>query len=99
MLESHIWGGTIRRMWSQESDKFRDHLLSLDRESRRMRFGLAVSDAFIIDYASRTGDMKCIVYGFFINGKMRAAAEMRQIGDSWSTEAEGAFSVEHDHQH
>jgi GNAT superfamily N-acetyltransferase len=98
MLESHIWGGTIRRMWSQESDKFRDHLLRLDRESRRMRFGLAVSDAFITDYASRTGEMKCLVYGFFVDGQMRAAAEMRQIGEDWSTDAEGAFSVEHDYQ-
>jgi RimJ/RimL family protein N-acetyltransferase len=94
MLESQIWGGTIRRVWSQETDKFRDHLLRLDHESRRMRFGLAVSDAFIEDYASRTGEMKGIVYGFFAEGQMRAAAEMRQIGESWSTDAEGAFSVE-----
>ena len=98
MLESQIWGGTIRRVWSQETDKFRDHLLRLDRESRRMRFGLAVSDAFITDYASRTGEMKCIVYGCFVDGQMRAAAEMRQIGEDWSTDAEGAFSVEHDYQ-
>jgi GNAT superfamily N-acetyltransferase len=63
-----------------------------------MRFGLAVSDAFIADYASRMGDMKCIIYGFFADGQLRAAAEMRQIGESWSTDAEGAFSVEHDYQ-
>jgi GNAT superfamily N-acetyltransferase len=85
-------------MWSQESDKFRDHLLRLDRESRRMRFGMAVSDAFIIDYALRIGEMKCLVYGFFVDGQMRAAAEMRQIGESWSTDAEGAFSVEPEYQ-
>src|SRR5262245_6717893 len=98
MLESQIWGGTIRRMWSQESDKFRDHLLRLDRESRRMRFGMAVSDAFISDYASRSGEMKGIVYGFFVDGQMRAAAEMRQLGETWSTDAEGAFSVEPEYQ-
>jgi GNAT superfamily N-acetyltransferase len=85
-------------VWSQESDKFRDHLLRLDRESRRMRFGLAVSDTFIADYASRTGAMTGIVYGFFAGGQMRAAAEMRQIGETWSTDAEGAFSVEHEYQ-
>ncbi|HZV20001.1 MAG TPA: GNAT family N-acetyltransferase [Hyphomicrobiales bacterium] len=98
MPESHLWGGTIRKMWSTESDKFRDHLLRLDRESRRMRFGMAVSDDFITDYASRTGEMKCLVYGFFVDGEMRAAAEMRQIGDSWSRDAEGAFSVEEEFQ-
>ena len=85
-------------MWLSESDKFRDHLMRLDGESRRMRFGMAVSDAFIADYSSRIGEMKCVVYGFFIDGHMRAAAEMRQIGDAWSTDAEGAFSVEHEFQ-
>jgi GNAT superfamily N-acetyltransferase len=85
-------------MWLQEKDKFRDHLLRLDRDSRRMRFGMAVSDDFITDYASRVGEMRCVVYGFFVGGDMRAAAEMRKIGESWSTDAEGAFSVEKDFQ-
>jgi RimJ/RimL family protein N-acetyltransferase len=95
MPESQLWGGTIRKMWLSESDKFRDHLMRLDRDSRRLRFGMAVSDAFIIDYASRLSEMKCIVYGFFVDHEMRAAAEMRQIGDTWTHDAEGAFSVEH----
>ena len=81
MPESHIWGGTIRKVWLSESDKFRDHLLRLDRDSRRLRFGMAVSDAFIKDYASRLNEMKCIVYGFFVGHELRAAAEMRQIGE------------------
>jgi GNAT superfamily N-acetyltransferase len=98
MFESRIWGGTIRKMWASESDKFRDHLLRLDRDARRMRFGMAVSDDFIRDYAARTGEMKCLVYGFFAGGEMRAAAEMRQIGEAWSTDAEGAFSVEQEFQ-
>jgi len=85
-------------MWLQESDKFRDHLLRLDRDNRRMRFGMAVSDDFIVDYASRLSDMRCLVYGFFADGVMHAAAEMRQIGESWSTDAEGAFSVEREYQ-
>jgi GNAT superfamily N-acetyltransferase len=59
-----------------------------------MRFGMAVTDSFIEDYAVRIGDMKYLVYGFFVDGEMRAAAEMRQLGDAWSIDAEGAFSVE-----
>ncbi len=98
MGESHIWGGTIRRMWLQETDKFRDHLLRLDKDSRRMRFGMAVSDSFITDYASRTGEMNCLVYGLFFDNQMRAAAEIRLIGDSWASDAEGAFSVEPEYQ-
>ena len=81
-----------------ENDKFRDHLLRLDRESRRTRFGMAVSDDFIRDYAAPPSEMKCLVYGFFVGGEMRAAAEMRQMGKVWYPNAEGAFSVEREHQ-
>lgn len=98
MQDSQLWGGTIRKMWLTECDKFRDHLLRLDPQSRRMRFGMAVSDDFITDYASRVGEMKCVVYGFFIDGHMRAAAEMRQLGGDYSSDAEGAFSVEEAYQ-
>jgi RimJ/RimL family protein N-acetyltransferase len=85
-------------MWLTESDKFRDHLLRLDGESRRLRFGMPVSDSFIIDYAGRMEELKGVVYGFFKDGEMRAAGEMRQIGDRWSVDAEGAFSVETEYQ-
>lgn len=85
-------------MWPSEMEKFRDHLLRLDRENRRLRFGMPVSDEFIADYAERMSGMKGVVYGFFHEGEMRAAGEMRQIGDIWSTDAEGAFSVEEDYQ-
>jgi RimJ/RimL family protein N-acetyltransferase len=98
MFESHSWGGTIRKMWSQESEKFRGHLLRLDRESRRTRFGMAVSDNFIGEYASRIGEMSGLVYGLFVDGEMRGAAELRQIGGDWSADAEGAFSVEREYQ-
>jgi GNAT superfamily N-acetyltransferase len=59
---------------------------------------MAVTDSFIEDYAVRIGDMKYLVYGFFVDGEMRAAAEMRQLGDAWSIDAEGAFSVETEFQ-
>ncbi len=98
MAESHSWGGTIRKMWLSESDKFRDHLIWLDRESRRTRFGMAVSDSFINEYASRIGEPNGLVYGLFVDGEMRGAAELRQIGDDSSADAEGAFSVEREHQ-
>ncbi len=94
MSETHIWGGTVRKMWLPEKDKFRDHLLRLDPESRRLRFGMAVGDSFIHDYAAHVGALKAVVYGFFKDGEMRAAGEMRQIGDRWSRDSEGAFSVE-----
>jgi GNAT superfamily N-acetyltransferase len=98
MDESRIWGGTIRKLWPSETDKFRGHLMRLDADSRRLRFGIPVSDNFIDDYAGRLTGMKALVYGYFLDGEMRAAAEMRQIGEGWSSDAEGAFSVEKDYQ-
>ena len=32
-------GGMIRKLWIGERDAYRDHLLRLDTESRRNRFG------------------------------------------------------------
>jgi GNAT superfamily N-acetyltransferase len=98
MSEHRFWGGNIRKIWPTETDKFRDHLLRLDKASRRMRFAHAVSDSFIEDYASRMGDMGSIVYGFFVDGEVRAVAELRKLSDVWGQEAEAAFSVEATHQ-
>lgn len=98
MSEHRIWGGTIRKSWPSETELFRDHLLRLDKEARRMRFAHAVSDSFIEDYASRMCEMGSIVYGFFVDGEMHGAAELRKLGDTWGHEAEAAFSVEHAYQ-
>ena len=98
MPETHIWGGTARKLWFTESEKFQNHLLRLDKESRRMRFGGAVDDAFIRNYSERMGRFHGVIYGFFMGRDMRAAAELRMIGDSWHGEAEAAFSVERQYQ-
>src|SRR5262245_35006107 len=90
--------GTIRRLWPTETEKFRDHLLRLDKDSRRLRFAHAVSDAFIEDYASRMGEFGSLVYGHVVDGRVRGAAELRRLGDTWGEEAEAAFSVEKPYQ-
>lgn len=94
MNDTILRGGTIRKLWSTETGKFRDHLLRLDSESRRMRFAHSVSDAFVEDYASRMSEMGSVVYGFILNGDVVAAAELRKLGDTWGREAEAAFSIE-----
>ncbi|MDX2155603.1 MAG: GNAT family N-acetyltransferase [Hyphomicrobiaceae bacterium] len=88
----------FRKLWPSEATRFRDHLLRLDKDSRRLRFAHAVADAFIEDYAARMGDMGGIVIGAFIAGELRAAGELRKLGDTWGREAEAAFSVEPQHQ-
>ncbi|MGB3718652.1 MAG: N-acetyltransferase [Proteobacteria bacterium] len=98
MSELPIWGGIIRKLWPTEVGKFREHLLRLDPESRRMRFAHAVSDVFIEDYANRMHHMGSIVYGYFEGPHLRAAAELRKLSAVWGEEAEAAFSVEKDWQ-
>ena len=94
MSKSLIGGGTVRKLWPTEMEKFRDHLLRLDTDSRRMRFGMAVDDGFIAAYAQRTDLARSVIYGYFTGGDMHAAAELRVIGEAWGPEAETAFSVE-----
>jgi RimJ/RimL family protein N-acetyltransferase len=96
--ESRVLTGTYRKLWPSETAKFRDHLLRLDKVSRRMRFAHSVSDSFIEDYAERMCEMSSIVYGYFEDDEVRAAAELRKLSDVWGQEAEAAFSVEATHQ-
>ena len=94
MREQPIPEGSIRRLWPTDAPLFRQHLLRLDKESRRLRFAHAVSDAFIEDYASRMSEFGSIVFAYLVEGRVRGAAELRRLADVWGHEAEAAFSVE-----
>jgi GNAT superfamily N-acetyltransferase len=102
MHELIIDGGAIRKLWVAEVDRYRDHLLRLDTDSRRNRFGGAVSDDFILDYVSEAFDADSVVHGFFVDGVLRGAAELRRgasgLVENAALEAEAAFSVEPDWQ-
>ena len=86
--------GIIRKMWAVEASRYRDHLLRLDQASRRNRFGGNVSDEFLLNYVGMTLGLDTVVHGFFVNGTMRGAAELRSIGRALAKEAEAAFSIE-----
>ena len=86
--------GVIRKMWLGEAHHYRDHLLRLDAESRQCRFGSAVSDDFLDRYAELSIGIDAVIHGFFVNGTMRGAAELRRIGQPLAGEAEAAFSIE-----
>lgn len=98
MIDEPIATGKIRKLWVTELGLYRDHLLRLDEESRRLRFGMGVSDEFIEDYSRRVGDMKSVVYAYVEDGEVRAAAELRRFSFEVQGEAEAAFSVEEDFQ-
>jgi GNAT superfamily N-acetyltransferase len=90
--------GTIRKLWIGEAKAFREHLLRLDPESRRSRFGSPVNEFFISNYASRALGPGSVVHGFLDKGVLRAAAELRPFGRGFPAEAEAAFSVEDNFQ-
>src|SRR3954470_22449214 len=86
--------GIIRKLWLGEAARYRDHLLRLDDASRHSRFGGGVSDEFIRNYVSTTFGLSAVVHGFFVDGVLRGAAELRPLGPAFAREAEAAFSIE-----
>jgi GNAT superfamily N-acetyltransferase len=94
MHDPLIDGGVIRKLWISETDLYRDHLLRLDGESRRNRFGGGVADEFIRGHVDLSIGLDAVIHGFFVDGAMRGAAELRPIGSAFAEEAEAAFSIE-----
>lgn len=87
-------GGIIRKLWVGDTGAYRDHLLRLDTDSRHTRFSGAVSDEVIARHAASAAEVGVVVHGFFVDGTLRGAAELRRLGPVFSREAEAAFSIE-----
>lgn len=87
-------GGTIRKLWIGEADQYRHHLLRLDADSRRNRFGCAVDDDSIARYVATALRIDAVTHGFFVDGVLRGVAELRPLGNVFPAEAEAAFSIE-----
>ena len=92
----------VRRLWPADMPLFRDHLLRLDSRSRHERFAGGMSDDFLVRYAQDCFGEGDLVFGAFVDGVMRGAAELRSSEAIWSEQApfqrhihaEAAFSVE-----
>ena len=89
----------IRRLWPMDRDAVRAHFMRLDAETRRMRFAGTVGDDSVQKYAERVIGVDTLVVGAFIDGELRAIAELRGLLRVWSAAAEFAISVERDWQH
>jgi GNAT superfamily N-acetyltransferase len=87
-------GGFIRKLFAGEAERYRDHLFRLDPESRRARFGGPVSDDFIDSYVTVSISLDAVVYGFFLDGALRGAGELRPVRSAVDADAEAAFSIE-----
>jgi hypothetical protein len=92
MYEPLVSGGTVRKVWDGETELYRQHLLRLDAESRRNRFGGAVSDGYIRRYADPSALHDAVICVFFVDGVLRGAAELRLL--EHPGEAEAALSIE-----
>jgi GNAT superfamily N-acetyltransferase len=53
-----------------------------------------VSDEFIASHASLATGLSVVVHGFFVDGILRGAAELRRLGSLLIREGEAAFSIE-----
>jgi len=92
----------VRRLWRSDRSAMHDHLMRLDADSRRLRFGGAVSDSFLGQYVDRCFGQGDLMFGAFADGSLRGAAELRSEKAIWAEgpplgrhiRAEAAFSVE-----
>jgi GNAT superfamily N-acetyltransferase len=94
MHQVFIEGGVIRKLWSGETHAYRDHLLRLDAESRHNRFCGTIADSIIRTYAATARGSDVIIHGFFVDGVLRGAVDLRISGPLHRGEAEAAFSIE-----
>src|SRR5262245_37757186 len=85
---------SIESLSPQNMHLLPEHLLRLEIESRRSRFGHAASDRLVLDYAARIDCSNTAVLACFIDGQMRGAAELRSLDATWCATAEAAFSIE-----
>ncbi len=71
--------GQIRRLSAFDHEEYTRHLLRLDEATRYLRFCMIASDQFLIDYAQGCSRWDVVIYGFFIDGVMHGAAELRPV--------------------
>jgi GNAT superfamily N-acetyltransferase len=94
-IAAALANSSVRTLSQQEElPLLRDHLLRLDRNSRRDRFHGFIDDSFIERYAEKCASDGTIVIAFFENGVVRGAAELHPPDESPDSLPEIAFSVE-----
>lgn len=89
---------TLRKLWMGDLGALQAHLKRLDPEARRLRFGGVTPDDFIDAYVDTAFRLDATIFGVFIDGEIRASAELRGIFAGPAADAEAAFAVETDWQ-
>jgi ribosomal protein S18 acetylase RimI-like enzyme len=86
--------GVIRRLWPSELDRVRAHLLRLDPESRRLRFGGLVGPAQIAAHCAGLDWRAAVIVGYLEAGELRGLGELLLAPVSGVRSGELAVSVE-----
>jgi len=95
VIAAALANSSVRTLSQQEElPLLRDHLLRLDRISRRDRFHGFMDDSFIERYAEKCANDGTVIIAFFENGVVRGAAELHPPDQSPDSLPEIAFSVE-----
>jgi GNAT superfamily N-acetyltransferase len=84
--------GAYRALWAFDRDAYVAHLERLTPEDRRSRFQYPATDAQIEDHVAKFLEGGGHVIGWFVDGELRAAAEVAIFEDHETAEA--AFEVE-----
>ena len=94
IIAAALANSSVRTLRQEELPLLRDHLLRLDRTSRRDRFHGFIDDSFIERYAEKCANDGTVVIAFFEGGVVRGAAELHPPDQSPDSLPEIAFSVE-----
>jgi GNAT superfamily N-acetyltransferase len=86
--------GQIRKLMPGETVYVIEHLLRLDRVSRRQRFSHDVANGYVEQYARTVFEPGSMAFGYIDGGEIRALAELRCGAIAWGATAEAAFTVE-----
>jgi RimJ/RimL family protein N-acetyltransferase len=86
--------GHIRQLRPSDRDRFGEHLLRLDRSSRRDRFNGAMNDEQVRAYADRCFREGVTVVAYVEGERVLGAAEIHERPDLVPPTGEIAFSVE-----
>jgi GNAT superfamily N-acetyltransferase len=85
---------SVRILRREELPLLRDHLLRLDRASRRDRFHGFIDDGFIERYAEKCANDGTVIIAYLQDGAVCGAAELHPPEQSPDSQPEIAFSVE-----
>jgi GNAT superfamily N-acetyltransferase len=95
VIAAALADSSVRTLSQQEElPLLRDHLLRLDRISRRDRFHGYMDDSFVGRYAEKCANDGTVIIAFFEDGVVRGAAELHPPDQSEDSLPEIAFSVE-----